>query len=80
MRFCSAFYIQFGHLKKEGRFFFLFIGTFFKNSFPKLFWKNAAGAGKIEIALKIGCKPALAGAFTEKHMKNSRAEPERNSY
>lgn len=34
----------------------------------------------MEIALKIGCKPALAGASTEKHMKNSRAEPERNSY
>ena len=34
----------------------------------------------MEIALKIGCKPALDGAFTEKHMKNSLAEPERNSY
>ena len=76
MRFSSAFYIQFGHPKKEGRFFFLFIGTFFKNSFPKLFGKNAAEAGKTEITLKIGCKPALAGAFTEKHMKNSLAEPE----
>lgn len=34
----------------------------------------------MEIALKIGCKPALAAASVEKHMKNSRAETERNSY
>lgn len=80
MRFSSAFYIRFGHLKKEGRFFFLFVGTFSKKYFSISFGKNAAGAGKTEIALKIGCKPALAGYFTEKCIKNRQSEIEQNSY